>query len=284
MKGSASFLSCDLCGADNPEFLLNSSRLDGPLVQCRNCGFRYVGNRTCSLTFGTQSPEITTAKVSEANTAFRRLSLEEEHRLAILNARWRLDLIRQVRPSGRLLEVGCARGDFMQVARGHFEVAGVEPNRELAAASSLVGPVHQDVIERTPWSGFDVIATFHVIEHVDSPRSFIRAAVERLKPGGLMVIETPNIDSLPFKILKAHWRQFIPEHYFFFDRTTIARLLSDCGLRTESVKSVGKYASLSLITNRLSRYLAWMPQMNGFSHLTFRINPLDIMLVFATKP
>ena len=284
MKSPALFLRCDLCGAENPRFLLKSSRLDGPLVECTNCGFRYVGHRTLGLAFGTESPEMTAAKVCKANTAFEDLSLEEEHRLARLNAKWRLKLIRSIRPSGKLLEVGCARGDFMRVAQEHFEVSGVEPNHELAAFSSQFAPVYQDIIERTPWSGFDVIASFHVIEHVDSPRSFMVAAAEKLKRGGLMVIETPNIDSLPYKIFKAQWRQFIPEHYFFFDRKTIARLLSDCGLKTEAVRNIGKYASVDLITNRLSRYMPWIPHLNGFSNLTFRVNPLDIMLVFATKP
>ncbi len=283
MKGPTAFLPCDLCGADNPRFLLKPVRLDGPLVECRRCGFRYVGSQTLSLAFGTESPHLTAAKVCEANTEFRRLSLEEEHRLAALNAQWRLELIRTRKPSGKLLEVGCARGDFMRVAREYFGVPGVERNGELAAVSGQIAPVHQDIIERTPWTGFDVIASFHVIEHVSSPRSFVRAAAERLQSGGLMVIETPNIDSLPYKILKSRWRQFIPEHYFFFDRKTIVRLLSDCGLRAQDVMSIGKYASLDLITNRLSRYMRWMPHKNGFSRLTFRVNPLDIMLVFATK-
>jgi cyclopropane fatty-acyl-phospholipid synthase-like methyltransferase len=171
----------------------------------------------------------------------------------------------------------------MQVAMQYFEISGVEPNPGLAVISGKIAPVHQDVIERTPWSGFDVIASFHVIEHVDSPRTFIRAAAERLKPGGLMVLETPNIDSFPYKVLKARWRQFIPEHYFFFDHKTVSWLLADCGLRTHDIRSIGKYASLDLITNRLSRYLPWMPQSNGSSHFTFKVNPLDIMLVFATK-
>jgi 2-polyprenyl-3-methyl-5-hydroxy-6-metoxy-1,4-benzoquinol methylase len=243
-----------------------------------------VGNQTLNLAFGTESPHLTATKVIEANRVFRCLSLEEEHRLAALNAQWRLEVIRAIKPSGKLLEVGCARGEFMRVAREYFEVSGVEPNAELSAISSQIAPVHQDIIERTPWSGFDIIASFHVIEHVSSPRSFVRAAAERLRSGGLLVIETPNIGSLPYKILKSRWRQFIPEHYFFFDRKTIVRLLSDCGLRTEDVKGIGKYASLELITNRLSRYMRWMPHTNGFSRLTFRVNPLDIMLVFATKP
>jgi SAM-dependent methyltransferase len=127
------------------------------------------------------------------------------------------------------------------------------------------------------------VASFHVIEHVDSPRSFIAAAAEKLKPGGLLVIETPNIDSLPFKILKSRWRQFIPEHYYFFTPKTISRLLSDQGLRVQSHTTIGKYASADLIVNRLSRYMPWLPNANGLSKRTFRINPRDIMLVFATK-
>jgi 2-polyprenyl-3-methyl-5-hydroxy-6-metoxy-1,4-benzoquinol methylase len=209
--------------------------------------------------------------------------LEEERRLGALNAGWRLELIRKLRPSGKLLEIGCARGEFLRVAREAFDVYGVEPNPELAESASEVAPVHRDVIEHTPWSRFDVVASFHVIEHVDSPASFIRAAAEKLKPGGLMVIETPNINALPYKILKARWRQFIPEHYFFFDPKSMARLLSDQGLATEKITTVGKYASMDLILNRLSRYLPWLPQLNGLSRLTFRVNPMDIMLVFATK-
>jgi 2-polyprenyl-3-methyl-5-hydroxy-6-metoxy-1,4-benzoquinol methylase len=248
------------------------------------CGFRYVGKRRSGLTFGAESAEETEKKLRAANTRFRHLRLEEEHRLAVLNARWRLDMIQKIRPEGKLLEVGCARGDFLSVAREIFEVRGVEPNPELAESAARVAPVHRDIIERTPWSAFDVIATFHVIEHVDSPRSFIRAAAERLSPGGLMVVETPNIDSLPFKILKRRWRQFIPEHYYFFSPRTMTKLLSDQGLKVEQIISVGKHASIDLIANRLSRYLPWLPHMNGLSRLTFRINPMDIMLVFATRP
>ena len=278
------YISCDVCGAENPRFILNSPGLDGPLVGCVKCGFRYVGTRRKKLTFGLDNATDIADKLRTANTPFRYLRLEEEHRLALLNAKWRLDLIRKLRPGGKLLEVGCGRGDFVSVARESFDAYGVEPNPELAESASKVVPVHPDVIERTPWSGFDVIASFHVIEHVDSPRSFVRAAAERLKPGGLLALETPDIDSLPYKIFKSRWRQFIPEHYFFFDAKTMTRLLSEHGLKLESSMRIGKYASLDLIFNRLSRYLPWIPQANGFSRLTFRMNPMDIMLVFATRP
>ena len=168
---AAVYISCDLCGPESPRFVLNSPGLDGPLVECSKCGFRYIGNRRSALTFGHAAADQTAANVRAANKDFRYLRLEEERRLALLNARWRLDLIRKVKPSGKLLEVGCARGDFLTVAREYFDASGVEPNPELAESASRIAPVHRDTIERTPWMDFDIVASFHVIEHVDSPRA-----------------------------------------------------------------------------------------------------------------
>lgn len=282
---------CDICGTDNPRTLLESSQLDGPLVQCRNCGFRYVGSRRSELTFGSGAgdPHEVASRVQAANFNIRNLRLEEEHRLGILNARWRLDLIRDFRKSGKLLEVGCARGDFLSVARDSFDVSGVEPNPSLADDAEKVAPIYRDVIETLPWRDFDVITSFHVIEHVDSPKRFVSAMADRIKPGGLLVLETPDIHSLPFQLMKAKWRQFIPEHYFFFDPSTMTKLLSDCGFKVEKIVRIGKHASAALILNRLSRYFPFMRPVEdyaarvGVSRLTIRINPLDIMLVFAVR-
>lgn len=262
---------------------MESPGLDGPLVQCTGCGLRYVGSRKSHLTFGETAPETAAEKIRRANLHIRHLRLEEEHRLALLNARWRLDLIRQHRTSGKLLEIGCARGEFLSVAREYFDVKGVEPNPDLARDASRVAPIHQDIIERTPWQDFDVISSFHVIEHVDSPSRFVAAAAARMKPDGLLVLETPDINSLPFRILRSKWRQFIPEHYFFFDRSTMEKLLVRNGLKVEKVMTVGKYASTEFLFNRLSRYLPWIPSGGRSSRLTLRINPMDIMLVFATR-
>jgi len=282
---------CDICGADNPRTVLESPQLDGPLVQCRNCGFRYVGSRRSQLTFGSGGGDAAevASRVQAANFNIRNLRLEEEHRLGILNARWRLDLIREFRTSGKLLEVGCARGDFLRVARESFDVFGVEPNPTLADDAEKVAPIYRDVIETLPWRDFDVIASFHVIEHVDSPKRFVTAMADRIRPGGLLVLETPDIHSLPFQLMKSKWRQFIPEHYFFFDPSSMTKLLSESGFKVERIVGVGKHASAALILNRLSRYFRFMRPVEdcasrvGISRITIRINPLDIMLVFAVR-
>ena len=111
---------------------------------------------------------------------------------------------------------------------------------------------------------------------------------ERLKPGGLLVLETPDINTLPFRIMKARWRQFIPEHYFFFDHSTITKLLSETGFKVERIMRIGKHSSVALILNRMSRYFRFQatskisPNASYFG-FTFRIDPLDIMIVFAVR-
>jgi 2-polyprenyl-3-methyl-5-hydroxy-6-metoxy-1,4-benzoquinol methylase len=280
---------CDLCGSGDPELILKSPRLDGPLVRCRKCGLFYVGERKSKLTFGSGSSTEVIERVRNANRGMRELPREEERRLAELNAKARLQVIRQFRPSGKLLEVGCARGDFLRVARQYFTAFGVEPNPELAEEAVKYAPVHQGLIETEPGSYYDIAASFHVIEHTPSPKQFLAAIAQRLPPRGLVVLETPDIDSLPFRMLKSRWRQFIPEHYYFFDARTMTKLLQDGGFKVEKIGRIGKYASVALLLNRLSRYFSPLQYAEGLaarlrlSRLTFEMDPFDIMIAIASK-
>lgn len=280
---------CDLCGSTDPQLILQSARLDGPLVRCRKCGLYYVGERRSALTFGSGSSSEVIERVRDANRGMRDLPLEEEHRLAELNAKARLRVIRQFRPSGKLLEVGCARGDFLRVARQYFTAFGVEPNPELAQEAVKYAPVHQGLIETEPGSHYDVAVSFHVIEHTPSPKQFLAAIAQRLQPRGLVVLETPDIDSMPYRMLKSRWRQFIPEHYYFFDERTMTKLLQDGGFKVEKIGRIGKYASVALLLNRLSRYFSPLQYAEGLaawlrlSRLTFEMDPFDIMIAIASK-
>jgi 2-polyprenyl-3-methyl-5-hydroxy-6-metoxy-1,4-benzoquinol methylase len=279
-------IPCDLCGASDPDRVLQSPRLDGPLVRCRSCGLYYVGEHRSNLAFGSDSSSATTERIREANRDFANLSLDEERRLARLNARTRLDLIRRYRDTGTLIEVGCARGDFLHAAREHFNVIGVEPNEELARDAASVAPVYRGLVENCPQSGFDVAASFHVIEHTDSPHRFVDSMAAKVKPGGLVVIETPNIHSLAFRLMKRQWRQFIPEHYFFFDESTMRKLMEGAGLQVEQIRRIGKYASPAFILNRLSRYFRPLRLLEGTAgrlHLQIPVDPMDIMIAIASK-
>jgi 2-polyprenyl-3-methyl-5-hydroxy-6-metoxy-1,4-benzoquinol methylase len=276
--------ACDLCGASSWVPLLESTRLDGPLVSCPECGLRYVGRREVGPAWAASSVEETVRIVEETIRRFPNLHRDEEERLNTLNARWRLDLIRRHRESGLLLEVGCGRGDFLKVAREVFEVRGIEPDPELARASASVAPVFAGTVEDSSWSNFDVAVSFHVIEHVDSPTVFLESLARRLRSGGLLVIETPDIGGWPYRLFGSHWRQFIPGHYYFFDQPTLARLLDKCGFDLVSLDRVGKYASPALVATRLGRRIPFVrPLARWVPSLAFRVNPGDIMLAIAVR-
>lgn len=247
-----------------------------------------MAHRGSGLAFGEEPARQTADRIALANRGFTNLPREEERRLNELNAGWRLELIREFAPGGRLLEAGCGRGDFLRIASARYEVRGVEPNPELGAEASREAPVHAGRLEDLPagdaWRNFDLAAAFHVVEHVDSPSAFVRTLAARLRPGGTLVLETPDIGSWPYWFFGSSWRQLIPEHYYFFDRSTLARMLEDNGLRVRLLRHVGKHASAALVLNRLSRQAPFLRRVSALRlPLTVRINPRDVLLAVAVR-
>lgn len=287
---------CDLCGGSETVRLLQSDRLDGPLVRCRRCGLTYVGERRHDYTLTRASER----KSSELAERVRTLGLVNES-VEAAEAPWRQELFEQrLRhlqrhiSSGRLLEVGCASGEFLRpAARSGFDVAGVEPEPITSAQARDRGlnVVTSTLAEASYGVGsFDAVALFHVLEHLDSPRQTLTEISRILKPGGVLAIETPNIDTVWFRLLGARWRQLIPDHYFFFTPRTLRRLLEETGFQLVEVKKVAKPMSARLFVDRLRRFHprlgAIAKRLIGALQLEDRtvvLNLGDIMLLFARK-
>ena len=134
---------------------------------------------------------------------------------------------------GRLLEVGCAYGFFLDEARDAFShrvgtdysAAALERARGRAEALVLGGPA--EVAADEP---FDCAACIHVIEHVYDPRSWLGEIRDRLRPGGWLVVATPNAGALWRPLMRGAWPFYkVPEHVTFLDRRSLARLLRAAG-------------------------------------------------------
>jgi 2-polyprenyl-3-methyl-5-hydroxy-6-metoxy-1,4-benzoquinol methylase len=134
----------------------------------------------------------------------------------------------------RLLEVGCARGELLAIARARgWEVEGIEISAAAAeAARSDYGlPIVTGALETHAASlgGYDVVIATDVIEHVTSPRRFVQAAYRVLCPGGTVVIETPNWGGFWRRVGRRHWLGLNRFHLFLFDGRSLRALMGSCG-------------------------------------------------------
>ncbi|MBK7599287.1 MAG: class I SAM-dependent methyltransferase [Acidobacteria bacterium] len=198
---------------------------------------------------------------------------------------------------GRLLEIGSSTGDFLasagQTFGQTFKAEGVEADvnnlavclsRSLDCRGGTLSDVHY------PADHFDVAVLYHVIEHFRSPSSELRELHRVIKPGGLLVIETPDISSFWFSLLGSRWRQIIPDHVFFFTPATLKILLDQTGFEILESRSVGKAMSVRLFISRLGRYhqssarlIARLSEKLGISDLTLRLKLGDVIRVYARK-
>ena len=144
--------------------------------------------------------------------------------------------LRFIPEPGDLLDVGCGRGEFLAAAAeaGH-RVLGLDHDRAMLAEARELPVCERDALDylqSTP-DCYDSITAFHVIEHLAVPEAeaLIRLAADRLRPGGRLIIATPNPGSLP-TIAHEFWRD--PTHVRPYDRELIEFLTAGSGLETVS--------------------------------------------------
>jgi len=160
-----------------------------------------------------------------------------------------------------LLDIGCYTGQFLDVAlQSGFVTYGVEYQNEAAQIANKQhgGRVYSGSIEgytRPSNIYFDIVTASGVIEHVCMPDRLIEIASNLLKQGGLFVIQTPNTDSIPARLLGKYWPPFAPiEHIFYFSSRNIRTLLERYGFRVIKVKSHWKRLPVGYVYNNLQSF------------------------------
>jgi protein-L-isoaspartate O-methyltransferase len=158
---------------------------------------------------------------------------------------YKVDLLRPHRDRGSLLEIGPACGYFAgAAAAAGYDVSVIEMNPACCAymRDRLGIRVHQSddivgVLRTLP--RFDVIALWHVIEHLPDPWSVLRAAAERLSDGGVLAFATPNPDALQFRILRSAWTHLdAPRHVYLLPSRHMVSFVSGLGLTVQDVTSL----------------------------------------------
>ena len=144
--------------------------------------------------------------------------------------------IAEIKPSGRLLDVGCGRGNFLTIARDYgFDVHGIDISERAVAYARKQFNLKVDVatlddLARTH-NRFDVITLWHVLERFPDPFKHLHQVRSLLKEGGICVIEVPNLNSLKFRIASHKWHggNHPLYHRTFFSTGTLRHALARTG-------------------------------------------------------
>jgi SAM-dependent methyltransferase len=261
--------ACRICGsgdvfrwsashAESPAAIVGSksfgsSRLSAPsigVLACRACGA------------GWQDPPPAPETVAAAYREMRDdLYLAEERarrwslsRGVALLERW------SGGRHGRLLDVGCSAGLFSELARdAGWEVLGIEPSRWLAdRARDRLGEeavlcARFEEVDLAPGS-FDAVCLWDVLEHVPDPEAFLARAAAAVRPGGLLALNVPNLQSWIARALGRRWPLLLPEHLFFFSPASLRLLLGRHGIAAPELRLHPVFFGAGFVARRLAQH------------------------------
>lgn len=208
-------------------------------------------------------------------------------------------------PQGRLLEVGCGSGVMLELMqRLGWTVEGVDFDDKASRMARGRGlDVKTGSLEQQnyPDNTFDAITMSHLIEHVPDPRGLVAEVYRVLKPGGKLVVVTPNSASWGHALFGRRWRGLEPpRHLHLFNREAIRRLAEDSRLQVEELRTTirsanGMFAwSLALkcsaarvvppANSKPRRALTRLMQFFEWFYLMFNKDAGEELLLIARKP
>jgi SAM-dependent methyltransferase len=220
-------VACNLCGSAQqiPVYEIPDAQFHPnewfTVVECPTCGLGFVNPRPAISEIGTYYP-ATFYSYFETIDHRKRYEAEAAY----------LSDVRNGVTTPRLLDVGCANGDFprFMAARG-WEVEGVEISPNAAAISDF--PVYRVPFDQLSGreSHYDAVTAWAVLEHVHDPMAYFRKAAEVLRPGGLFVFLVTNFKSLSSKRL---FHEDVPRHLYFFTEETVKSYAESVGLEVQT--------------------------------------------------
>lgn len=268
-------IKCIVCGSNQWKKKYST------LSQCKHCGFVRAQDKYFKI-----SPSKLYAKKYFEGDDYRDYGAEKN--ALQLNFYRRLNDIREYKKRGKLLEIGSAYGYFLEVAKKNFKTCGIDVNKDVTKVSkknSGAKVFTGDFLKTSVGKDYDVICMFDVIEHLKNPQKFIEKIYKILKPGGILMIETGDIDGYLPKLQKDNWRLIKPPfHLQYFSKKTLSKLL----LRHNFIILKNKYTNFSRTVSQTVYRLGVNPILikilAPFGKNILTINTYDILITIVKKP
>jgi SAM-dependent methyltransferase len=245
---SEPFLTGDLRAATSEDLRITDHRYGqtAPLFRCSRCGFVFAhpvpSEDLVRLYSELEDPEY----VSGAPYRVQQMASL-------------LDRVLAQAPKARtLLDVGAGNGQLVHAAAARgLHAVGVEPSRALSEDARHRGlDVRCGVLSEAGLDGqvFDLVTCIDVIEHVADPIALLRAMAAYVAPDGVLVVSTPQVDSVARRLLGRRWWHFRMAHVCFFSDEAMQRALAAVGFRVSSRHRQVWWFSASYLVERLGSF------------------------------
>ena len=278
---------CPLCGsqdAGRSKIILSDSKKEAPLRTCNKCGLYYLADLDRSR-LGVYDENYSVWGEDEKGIE-EVIAESKKHNFRKLLSKLR----KHTSFRGKsILDIGTGNGYLLDAAKelGFRECWGLELSKSAAkkAAKKFPGRIFNCELGKIKTSKqFDVISMADVIEHLPSVKKDFELISRHLKKGGLLIITTPDTDSITRKMFSRSWFQYKFEHVVYFNRQSMERILGGYEILrfSNNTKSLKLAYYKSYFRKYVSKFLAGL--MPGFlGGLTITNPMMGEMLVIARK-
>lgn len=278
-SGSA---ACICCGSTN------ALSIPGGLLRCSVCGHGWADLR---LSF----EELRKLYSETYFKGAEYLDYERERPALRRNFRARVkDLLKGHPDGGRLWEIGCAYGYFIEEAAPRFDVGGCDISTEaIASAKKQFG---EKVVEgdylRLDIAPCDVVCLWDTVEHLQAPERYLEKAAQDLKRGGTLALSTGDFGSLCARVRGPKWRLIHPPtHLHYFTAKSITTLLGRLGFVNVRISHPPFWRSVDAVAHgvlkperrSMGKIGYDLLRKTGISSMCFPLNLWDLMTVYAEK-
>lgn len=177
-------------------------------------------------------------------SCYRAIRRRSAHRLLALAERYFA--------AGNLLDVGSGLGDMLAEAnRRGWKPMGVESNPWAGQEADRVAPGATRTCPAEAFDPddvrFDLITCVDVIEHLRRPDCALRSFFRWLRPGGGLLLTTPDIGSFSARVMRSHWPHYHIDHLWYFNRRTLSALVKEAGFEAVLWRRAPKIFNLAYI-------------------------------------
>jgi len=233
--------NCNFCNSKSYKQLYSKKYKEDLfyLVECDNCGLKYINPQPTDESlkyfydYVLNSEEWLSQFPSYLDTNYYELRTNA----GVARYKMYLENVERYIEGGNLLDVGCGDGPLFRLADSRrWRMYGLDVSQK-AYDFHMKNPLvnfYYGTIETAPYeySFFDAVFSFDAIEHVKNPMSLLMSIARVIKTGGILCINTININSRIAKKEKEKWIQFTPPgHLFYFSPKTLKMILEKAGFK-----------------------------------------------------